>query len=527
MKYKSVGLKPEVRPRLQRAAELVIHRLSRKLGQCRSLTLEEAIDRVVHTAGSSAPGHWYLRWGQTKGEVLRNPEFVPYLRETIEKAPIRGFPRPWYTASLKDELRPLKDGAVKSARVFMPVDLVLLVAQVMVWGDFNDRFVTTVHEGSLGGGHLHGAWDGLCRRLRKHDLFGESDAHQYDTSQDAELREWVYRVRAALCEEHPLTGLLEVLAVNPRVALPDGSLWVLPGGNASGGFSTLTDNTILSMIVLHYVRLSLGVLEGDVEEAEQGDDLLWSTSDARMSPDNFSRVAAADLGLSYDGGSLKDWASVSFCQRRFALDEESGKFVALSDPSRFWDSIRFNREASLYGSALVAQSLLIEHFWHPSIRNVVRDYQDFLGEAGPEITWMSDHEIRWLHLSDTRPEGASDQPGFKKYRQHLTFTYLVGQFPPTFATAQREFILCCSETFNGEEEDWQEAAEEEGGASSGPASGGSRPSSDGRALVTGAVSDDACVHQSVVVAEGEEVARREQCALGCLQVPICGHPRSE
>lgn len=412
-KYQSEELRDEVRPLLKQAVALVKHKLGQALGVCRSMSMEEAIDRVVHTAGSSAPGHWYLRWGQTKGEVLRNPEFVTYLADVLENAPTRGFPRPWYTASLKDELRPLKDGVVKPARVFMPVDLVLLVAQVMVWGDFNDKFVSTWSEGSLGGGHLHGSWDRLGKELRAHPMCGETDAHGYDTRQCAELREAVYEVRRGCVEDHPLRGQLETLAVNPRVVTPDGTLWVLPGGNCSGQFNTLSDNSILSCIVVHYVRLVLRVCEYALAFKACGDDLIWGTSESRFTPTRFAEVAERDLYLSYDGGELTTWDKVSFCQRRFKLDEESGMMVALSDESRFWDSVRWNREDSLYGSAMIAQSLLIEHFWHAEIRKVLRDYQEFLVAEGRPIHFMSDSEIRWLHLSDTRPEGATARPGFK------------------------------------------------------------------------------------------------------------------
>lgn len=268
-KYRFDAVKDE--SGLDAATARVTRRIQEHVPFGRSLTLEEAVERVVYTAGASSPGHWYLRWGQTKGEVLRNPDFLNYLTETIEAAPRRGFPRPWYTASLKDELRPMKDGAVKPARLFMPVDLVLLVAQVMVWGDFNDHFVSTTFCGGLGGGTFHGRWDATARRLNKHPLLGETDGQRYDTTQSARLREAVYKVRGDCCEGHPLLGLLLAAAVTPYVAMPDGRLVSLGGGNTSGGFNTLVDNSILSMIAIEYSSDKMGVNEGQIEYVVTGD----------------------------------------------------------------------------------------------------------------------------------------------------------------------------------------------------------------------------------------------------------------
>lgn len=378
------------------AMDAVERRLREEVGMSRSLTFDEAVDRIIVKTGASSVNSRWNKYGQTKRDVLSCPEALALIREELhpEKLAEVGL----FTMSLKDELRDLVDGEPKDARVFMPVDLTLLVATVMVHGDFNDRFVDAHFEGSLGGSFFHGNADRLARRLLKHPYFGKGDAHKYDTSQNSLLRECVYAVRERLIERHGLMETVRRCLCHPRLVLPNGQIWQVNGGNPSGSFNTLVDNSILTLLMLAYcVYRYKGYVDWElIEEIVTGDDYLYSTSDSEFTPRLVSEYAA-ELGLDFDAEDLTDFSKADFCQRRFVRDGRQWVVVP-TDAAKFLGTMLYNRCQDVFDLAVLSQSVLIEQFYILESRRVLRKFQEFLrDEYLVDLEYLTDRQIDRLY----------------------------------------------------------------------------------------------------------------------------------
>lgn len=416
-----------IEPEAFNAAVSHVQRLLRNnVGMSRVLSFEEAVERVIAKTGMSAANARWNKYGQTKREVLTNPEALAKIRQELHPDALASVGL--FTMSLKDELREVVDGNVKDARVFMPVDLTLLIATIMCYGDFNDRFVDASFEGSLGGSFLHGNADALVNRLQKHPFFGEGDAHKYDTTQNALLREAVYSIRDSLSPQMELRGTVRQCLCYPRFVLPNGQVWQVNGGNPSGSFNTLVDNSILTLIVLaycmhrHYGYIPVGLLE----EIVTGDDYLYSTKDSEFTPTVVARFAA-ELGLDFDAGGLKTLAKASFCQRRFVLD--GGQWVAVPiDASKFLDTMLYNRCLNAFDVAVLSQSIMIENFYIRENRTILREFQEFLrSEYLVDLEYLTDRQVDQLHKQKMVYECKLkvDPARFKKdYREANSHTLL-------------------------------------------------------------------------------------------------------
>lgn len=384
---------------LSDAVSHVSRLLRTHVGMSRALSFEEAVDRVIAKTGMSAANARWNKYGETKRDVLENPEALEKIR--VELHPSRLADVGLFTMSLKDELREVVDGVPKDARVFMPVDLTLLIATIMCYGDFNDRFVDASFDGSLGGSFLHGNADALVKRLLKHKFFGKGDAHKYDTTQNALLREVVYAIRDALTADSELRATVRACLCYPRFVLPNGQVWQVSGGNPSGSFNTLVDNSILTLLVLAYcMHRHYGFIDAELlEEIVTGDDYLYSTDDSEFTPAVVARFAA-ELGLWFDSEQLTGLDKADFCQRRFVLN--GGRWVAVPvDAAKFMDTMLFNRCLNPFDVAVLSQSILIENFYISENRTILRKFQDFLrSEYLVDLEYLTDRQIDQLHKQE-------------------------------------------------------------------------------------------------------------------------------
>lgn len=384
---------------LSDAVSHVSRLLRTHVGMSRVLSFEEAADRVIAKTGMSAANARWNKYGTTKREVLENPEALDKIRQELH--PSRLAAVGLFTMSLKDELREVVDGIPKDARVFMPVDLTLLIATIMCYGDFNDRFVDASFDGSLGGSFLHGNADALVKRLLKHKFFGKGDAHKYDTTQNALLREVVYAIRDALTADSELRATVRACLCYPRFVLPNGQVWQVSGGNPSGSFNTLVDNSILTLLVLAYcMHRHYGFIDAELlEEIVTGDDYLYSTDDSEFTPAVVARFAA-ELGLWFDSEQLTGLDKADFCQRRFV--QNGGRWVAVPvDAAKFMDTMLFNRCLNPFDVAVLSQSILIENFYISENRTILRKFQDFLrSEYLVDLEYLTDRQIDQLHKQE-------------------------------------------------------------------------------------------------------------------------------
>jgi hypothetical protein len=371
--------------------------LRENVGYSTGFTFEEAVERILRNTRGSSAGFEWNKYGQTKGEVLTNPEALAALRarlDNLDELESRGM----FTLSLKDELRDEVDGVPKDARLFFPCELALLVATVMVFGRWNDQFSSTFFEGCMGGTFLRGGTDRLVRHLRFARL-GEGDAHKFDSKQVFLLRQLVYGLRGELVEHGELYGTVVRVLLNPKVHAPQGFLFQLRGTNPSGGYNTKVDNSILSMFVLRYslYRKFPDASHDAVSSMVEGDDYIYGTN-LDFTPTDIKRFAS-ELGLEYDGGELTDIHRVSFCQHRF-LSTRLG-WVGVPNPKRALATMAINRCDTLYELCLMSQSVLIEHFYNKEIRGLIRRFQAWAeGQGVDMIEYMTDDAVERLHTRD-------------------------------------------------------------------------------------------------------------------------------
>lgn len=383
---------------LETARRAVQKLLSSEIGFSRAMSFEEAVSRILLRSGKSSAGFYWNKYGQTKGEVLSNPLALEELRKSLNHEYLcrNGV----FTMSLKDELRDFEMGEPKDARVFMPVDLVLLIATVMCYGKFNDKYVDAQFEGGLGGSFLTGGAQWLSEHLSCGvDLNGEGDAHKYDSRQNSFLRQVVYSIRAELTEDTALKATVNLLHVYPRFHLPDGSVWRVTG-NPSGTFDTLVMNSILTLLVICYAEARMfGTVDWErVRRLVTGDDYLYRTSEPTFTP-AWLADCAEELGLEFDRNPLRSFSESTFCQHRFVSD--GGVYVAVPvDSQRLFATMALNRCGNAYETALMSQSVLIEYFYDGESRRLLRGFQDYLKERYLiDIEYMTDFDIDQLHKS--------------------------------------------------------------------------------------------------------------------------------
>jgi hypothetical protein len=382
----------------QRSYSYVRRSLRENVGYSTGFTFEEAVERILQNTRGSSAGFEWNKYGQTKGEVLTNPEALDKIRSRLNCLDELEY-RALFTLSLKDELRDEVDGLPKKARLFFPCELSFLIATVMVYGRWNDKFNSTFFEGCMGGTFLRGGADRLVEYLSVHDRFGEGDAHKFDSKQRQLLRQLVYGLRNELLETCELSATVTRILLSPRVHSPQGYIFQLFGCNPSGGYNTKIDNSILSMFVLRYCfyRACPTASDDEIRSMVEGDDFVYSTC-TNFSPDMFQKYSS-ELGLAYDGGRLTDLGTVSFCQHRF--EKRGLYYISIPDRKRALATMAVNRCNSLFDLCLMSQSVIIEHFYNEDVRRLIRRFQEWaVGQGVDMIEYMTDSAIERLHTLD-------------------------------------------------------------------------------------------------------------------------------
>jgi hypothetical protein len=384
------------RKAVDRTRQVVINHTGRTF--FRQMTIDEACARVAAKAGSSTPGYLYNKFGRTKREALQHPDFRKLVEWYVEHP--SSCLRLYYTASLKDERRAIRDGAVRDARLFMPVDLILLVLDVMVYGDFCDAFVDSgVTSRGL---FIYRGADDLVKKLGGPEETAYSDdASHFDASHNSlSQRAWV-RVVKDLVPDSPLKRVLDEIQLKPRVVMPDGRVYELPGGNPSGGFKTFVKNTVVSMVNIEHAFLREGIPRQRYDAT--GDDTLTSGLDPHL------KLHSQVLGFDYKSEPTTTVENAEFCQHGFTWYEGHGYrgYVAVPKPERMWAALKYCRVFSPVGLFGVAASLYIDHFFHPVSAPVLLQFMQFL-HARYHVPWtaLDDVDIVRLHLSKVVPETA-------------------------------------------------------------------------------------------------------------------------
>lgn len=208
-------------------------------------TRQAIIDCIMHIIKT---GKYLLRW---RGKI--------YLHPTWKSSP-------------KEENRPIDklvhpDKDKRKTRVFMAGEFVTHIICIMLYGDQNNNLLNAnqVTWSKYGMSMFYGGWDNLARYILTSDgnigMFDCNDFRHFEASLKEFVQCAIYKLRnrSLFCTEFNLEELCRMQCfvidsvVYSYVIDPNGWLMLMFGGNPSGGFNTLTDNVIASILCHVYL----------------------------------------------------------------------------------------------------------------------------------------------------------------------------------------------------------------------------------------------------------------------------------
>lgn len=357
------------------------------------LTLEEAVDQVSQSCGSSFTTGKWMRYGALKRDALSDPDCILELRRCLKERDFGNF-----TLSLKDEVLP----PGKTPRLFMPGDLALLVACYMCYGPLIDNLMTLPHVvTNYFLKDYPSEFASMHANLSVHSNIRSADASGADTTMSSAIRRVLYRARREFVDvkdedSRSLLLAVEEALIHPTVMDPRGRLYSVEG-NPSGAFTTLLDNSFVFYILHLYVWASSGRDLSDFEKNitlyVTGDDCVWSHSN--------DWYDAAFLATSHRLGFVfkeieEGYDEVTYCQMAFSI--QKGKPVQVRDMQRCVDALWYTFSDDYIPTCSTVQSLLLIHWWSPA-RGLLLSFRSFLlrrSEGQPKFSWLTNEEIQTL-----------------------------------------------------------------------------------------------------------------------------------
>jgi len=383
-----------------------------------TMSFDDAVQSAIHATGDKfVTGIWSRFADQTKSKrsALANPECIALIKHNIVNRKFSS-----YTVALKDEqLVP-----EKVRRLFMPVGLDVLVCCHMVFNRWLDQCQQLE---DLGGINYSSKDNPRVVNQMGENLFrygasqASTDASSADSTIRAAHKRPVYSVVSSLISSEP-TGLedlfdvdgkpfdfsvvrsaLDEFLIQPSVHLPNGSIVTIEG-NASGGYRTLIDNSIIFASSVRYALLRCDPAFASLLNLYfrvTGDDVIMSGNYEQFEEWlKFYLSMCNELGFII--GTIEHGFSSEFCGFVFRTISDAGTSLyrrVVADPFKCLDPIINNRSEGDYAvSCDICQSLLITFWWDPVTREWLQAFRAFLSEYAVKehlvsYTWMHDSKI--------------------------------------------------------------------------------------------------------------------------------------
>lgn len=203
---------------------------------------------------------------------------------------------PIWKHSLKEEILPIEENAVKKSRVFMFADCAFNLYEYCYTSHLDDQLIENcLNKNWFGGGlpttGLH--WDALTRMFMKHPRDIEADASQYDASMTQSMLFVPYKLRCRLAAnpgevDFPLRLIYSHYAHSVMLGVY-GNMYLKNEGFNSGTRTTLSDNCLRTIFSYLYACVRKLGQQATLEEikatncvATCGDDLRASSSNMTM-----------------------------------------------------------------------------------------------------------------------------------------------------------------------------------------------------------------------------------------------------
>nr|WLK83186.1 polyprotein [Duck picornavirus] len=242
------------------------------IGLQQSITFEQAIStEILPIDWSTSPGHKYP--GRSKRELAADPKFK---EDVLYMYYCGSAPRTYFTAYLKDELRPLEKVKEGNTRCIEASNWDYTIYYRMVMGNiykriYEDRWCET---GCAVGMNAFTDFDVLHQR--GFDYYLCLDFKKFDGSLSMHLLRHAVDILKECHVDHYLVECAHEPTIMSRHQVSD-EIWDVSGGMCSGSPCTTVVNSVCNLLVCYTAMLSAGLEFEDLFIVTYGDDVVISS----------------------------------------------------------------------------------------------------------------------------------------------------------------------------------------------------------------------------------------------------------
>lgn len=194
--------------------------------------------------------------------------------------------------------------------------------------------------------------------------------------------------------------------INKFIVLPDRTIVNILGGEGSGTYTTIDDNSIYHLLQFCYIWIMLKNNEDEEEFLEKwkilitGDDALFNLD---VPFDEFLELYDKFLPHEHHG-KFEDLSNVSFCAQKFT--EVNGKYVCVPNKERclnalFWKT----KNNQLHELVMKVCAIRLHGYFIPEVRSICDEYYTFLMDKFRPIMTAQELKIcRNSYLTDHQTE---------------------------------------------------------------------------------------------------------------------------
>jgi hypothetical protein len=363
-------------------------------------------DQVVeYMDKSTSPGYpWSLVYA-SKIAVLSEPEFrvwLENLRVAMSEECETPDYVPFWTDSVKAEMREKQKALLNKLRTFCASPIELTMISNMLNLDMNQRFYDMGSKcqtwSAVGMSKYNCGWDRLARRLSRHPNGFALDVSSFDASV---FRQSLYeiaefRIECGNYKDQDATLMRNVYHhyVNSTMVLTNGDVVRKETGGPSGSGNTVVDNTLHLFKVLAYcwqvlapIGMGYDSFMENVEAALYGDDNTFTCSDAVVSWFNAKTIAevAKTIGVEItaedDIWTPRPLGELKFLAQGFKFIEDTW-WVPVPNTNKVLSSmLGAGKCHDVRWDLLRASALLMDSWWNEEVRLILTNYIHHLFSA--------------------------------------------------------------------------------------------------------------------------------------------------
>jgi hypothetical protein len=362
----------------------------------------------------SSPGYPFvlLPEGKSKRSLLDQEGIRDYCFQYNKDISYTQMPTLWNVHE-KEEIRTRTKVIINRIRTFVGSSLAFLFTCMCMFYEMNLRLYESAAKfmnwSFVGATKFYGGWNHVYRRLMKHPNAFELDETDYDCSLSQRMLETAAYIRRNFlenCSSRQWNKILNIYTeiIFSYIVTPFGDVLMKKGGNPSGSFNTITDNTILLYVLLSYAWLMLcedkfktyESFHKHVEAILCGDDNTWTVSNEALVWYNARSVSWvwSNIGVTtktdhWEARKLHECWFMSSAFHRIKHPVTGVEFVVpMPETQKVIASLAFSlKYKNAKWSLLRALALRIESFYNIECRSLIWQF----------IRWIEDNYAAELH----------------------------------------------------------------------------------------------------------------------------------